>query len=279
MTGLPPPPWPDRLPGLLVLAAGGTVLAQRREMRRRAELVARACHEIRGPLAAAGLAAHAAARRGSPLPPSVVEHELWRAARAVEDLGAAGSGARDAPAAGRDRAERVNAAALLERQAALWTRVGAARGRVVHPLAVVDGRGDGSPPLVAADPVRLAQATANLIANALDHGAGDVQLVLRTTAGRVRIEVSDAGPGLPAALGALIARPRAGRGARGRGLAIAAEIVGRYNGALLAAPVARGARLVLDLPALPTAAEGPAGGGSAPGTGPIAAADPGEPRR
>lgn len=149
-----------------------------------------------------------------------------------------------------DRVERVDAVALLRRQAALWTRVGEARGRTVHPPLTVGGRGRDLPVLVAADPIRLAQATANLIVNALDHGAGDVHLVLRETTSRVRIEVCDQGRGLPAPLPALIARPRAGRGARGRGLAIAAEIARRSGGRLLAAPSARGACLVLDLPGL-----------------------------
>jgi len=218
-------------------------------MRRRSERVARACHEIRGPLTAAGLAAQAAARRGAVLPPAVLEHELWRAARAVEDLGAAGSRS-GAGAAAHDRVERVDAGALLERQTAVWTRVAEARGRRVHPPSLIQECGGGATAIVAGDPVRMAQATANLIANALDHGAGDVHLVLRTSPGRVRIEVSDCGPGLPASLAALIARPRAGLGRRGRGLAIAAEIAGRMGGELVAAPSARGARLALDLPVL-----------------------------
>jgi len=254
------------------------VVAQRQEMQRRAELVARACHEIRGPLTAAGLAAEAAARRGAHLPPAVLEHELWRAARAVDDLGAAGRSRRgiaflrdrspghdeartgggvdvraDATAGGGARTH-TDAVAVLDRQAVLWTRVGEARGRTVHPVATIDGRRDGSPALVAVDPIRLAQAIANLIVNALDHGQGDIHLVLRTTPGRVRIEVCDSGPGLPEPLRVLIARPRAGRGRRGRGLAITAAIAERVGGSLVVAPAARGARMVLDLPAAAAAA-------------------------
>lgn len=240
-------------PALAALMAGTALAVQRRQMRARAELVARACHEIRGPLTAAGLAAHSAAHRGAPLAPAVVEHELWRAARAVEDLGAAGAGRGGAPTVP-DRVQQVDVGDLLRRQAELWRQVGRARGRVVEGPADVGGREDCGPAIVAVDPIRLAQATANLISNALDHGTGDVHLALRATAGRVRIEVSDAGPGLPAPLAVLVARPRAGRGRRGRGLAIAAEIARRSGGRLLAAPAARGARLVLDLPVVPAPA-------------------------
>jgi signal transduction histidine kinase len=66
---------------------------------------------------------------------------------------------------------------------------------------------------------------------------------------RVRIEVIDGGPGLPATVAELARRPRGGRGSRGRGLAIAAAIARRHGGRLAAAPSERGARLVLDLPA------------------------------
>lgn len=262
--------WVSALPALV---AGGAVVAQRQEMQRRAEAVARACHEIRGPLTAAGLAAEAAARRGAHLPPAVLEHELWRAARAVDDLGAAGRSRRgtgmlrdrssghdgagtgdgvdvraDTTAGGGARTH-TDAVAVLDRQAVLWTRVGESRGRTVYPVTTIDGRRDGSPALVAVDPIRLAQAIANLIVNALDHGQGDIHLVLRATPGRVRIEVCDSGPGLPEPLGVLIARPRGGRGRRGRGLAITAAIAERAGGRLVVAPAARGARMVLDLPA------------------------------
>ena len=56
-------------------------------------------------------------------------------------------------------------------------------------------------------------------------------------------------PGLPAPVGDLTRRPRAGRGRRGRGLAIAADIADRHGGRLVAAPAARGARVALELPA------------------------------
>jgi signal transduction histidine kinase len=102
---------------------------------------------------------------------------------------------------------------------------------------------------VRGDRVRLSQAVGNLLANALEHGAGTVEVRSRAVGDRVRIEVSDEGAGLPAPVAELAARPRAGRGRRGRGLAIASEIVARHGGRLLAAPSPRGARVAIELPA------------------------------
>ena len=99
-----------------------------------------------------------------------------------------------------------------------------------------------------ADPVRLAQACGNLVANAVEHGASPVRVRGRVLAGRVRVEVDGRGAG-PADAGQPPRRPARRRGApRGRGLAIAARIAERHGGRLAAAPSARGACLVLELP-------------------------------
>ena len=70
----------------------------------------------------------------------------------------------------------------------------------------------------------------------------------------------DEGPGLPAPVAELVRLPRAGRGRRGRGLAIAAEIAARHGGRLAAAPAAGGGRVVLELPAAGAAHARPAAG-------------------
>ena len=106
-----------------------------------------------------------------------------------------------------------------------------------------------APTTVFADPLRIAQACANLVGNAAEHGGGVVRVRVRATGDRVRIEVADDGPGLPASVSALTAAARARRGRRGHGLAIAAAIAEHHGGRLQAAPSDGGARLMLDMPA------------------------------
>ncbi len=236
---------PTLLTACLLVALVGLV-RERRRARQRAELVARACHEVRGPLAAAHLVLHGLARRGVPVTP--VEDELWRAARALADLGAAPAG-RQAP----DDPEPVDVGALLRRQTDSWRRVAEARGR---RLVL---REPGVELVAHADRLRLAQATANLVGNALEHGDGRVDVVVARFGGRITVEVTDEGSGLPAPLSVLTARARGGRGSRGRGLAITAEIAARLGGRLATAPSSRGARLVLELPAAPAEARSGAG--------------------
>jgi DNA-binding response OmpR family regulator len=225
---------------LLALAGLGLAGFYGFELRRRRELVARACHELRGPLTAAHLALFAGARHGEAPPPrlAAIELELKRAAVALDDLAAARRGRRAA-----DRDEPVDVGDLLAYQAATWRVVAS----VFNCRLELVESGPGA--LVRGDRVRLAQAVGNLVANALEHGAGRVELLARSQGDRVRIEVADEGPGLPAPVGDLTRRPRAGRGRRGRGLAIAADIADRHGGRLVAAPSSRGARLALELPA------------------------------
>jgi signal transduction histidine kinase len=232
---------PAALAAWLVAAVGvGLAAAARVQLRRGRELVARACHELRGPLTAAHLALHAGARHREAMPErlAAVERELERAGVALDDLAAARRGRRAA-----DRDEPVDVGDLLSYQAATWRMVAGVFGcrlELVEP-------GPGA--TVRGDRLRLAQAVGNLLANALEHGTGRVELLARSTGDRVRIEVADEGPGLPAPVADLTRRPRAGRGRRGRGLAIAADIADRHGGRLVAAPSSRGARVALELPA------------------------------
>ncbi|HEX2085862.1 MAG TPA: HAMP domain-containing sensor histidine kinase, partial [Solirubrobacteraceae bacterium] len=152
--------------------------------RRRAELVARAVHEIAGPLNAAGLALHAARReRGPGARLAAIEAELRRAGRALEDLDAARAGRR-----ARDRARAVDVGSLLAQQALAWQGVARARGVALRVSA-------GAGLLVRGDAVRIAQAIGNLLANALEHGGGGVELRAVAAGERVRVEVRDDGPG------------------------------------------------------------------------------------
>jgi signal transduction histidine kinase len=228
---------------------------------RHATLVADAGHELRGPLCAVRLGLHALEDEARA---AALDLELGRAALALDDLAAACHGRR----AG-ERAQLVDIGALLDDAAEAWQPLARAFGA---ELAVEPLRGRA---LVHADPVRLAQACGNLVANAVEHGASPVRVRGRVLGGRVRVEVEDAGPGLPGPVRDLVGGscrrrfirsvwsaphgpqfrplrtlggPRSASAPRGRGLAIAAGIAERHGGRLAAAPSARGACLVLELP-------------------------------
>jgi signal transduction histidine kinase len=228
------------------LAAVGVATAWRLALARRMALVARACHELRGPLTAARLAVRLAARATSGGPPrgplAAIETELGRAGLALADLSAARRGGR----AG-DRMETFELASLLAdaaaaRRAEAWAK--GVRLRLEPPPEGVLLRGDR---------LRLAQACGNLLANAIEHGGGEVLLRARASRHTVRVEVLDDGPGLPAPVAELVRGARGGRCLRGHGLAHAADVAARYGGRLAAAPSERGARLVLELPTVPVA--------------------------
>lgn len=231
------------------LAAGGFALAAlgALELRRRREMVARACHELRGPLTAVRLSLATMERRAEAPPErlATLDRELRRAGLALDDFAAARSGRRIV-----DRAMPVEVAELLEEQFESWEAVAGAFGSVV----VLGRRLPGS--MVLGDRLRLAQAISNLIANALEHAPGRVELTARLVGPRhVCLEVIDEGPGLPTPLSALTRRARGGRGrrGRGRGLAIAAQIAERHRGRLVAASAPQGSRIGIELPLMPRA--------------------------
>lgn len=167
-------------------------------LERRLELVAFAEHELRGPLAALTLAA----ARGRAVPADAVEGQLERAQVALADLTEARRGRRAAA-----HIRRHELLTVVRRAAAAWNvrlewRAGRAR--------------------VDADPARLSQVLGNLLSNAVEHGGGSAELRGVRRDGRVRIEVTDGGPGLSGR-----SRPD-----RGRGLAIAARAVEEAGGSL-----------------------------------------------
>jgi two-component system OmpR family sensor kinase len=221
------------------LAIAGAMGVQTLRLHRRRELVARACHELRNPLTAARLLLTSMERREE-VPPArlaALEGELRRAGCALDDLAAARLG-RTVEL----RAEPVEVAELVEEQLVSWHAVARAFGS--------DLRVGATPPgvQVRGDRVRLAQALSNLVANALEHGRGPVDLAVRSRGGAVQVEVADCGPGLPAPVGELTRGTRA-RWGRGRGPAIADEIARNHGGRLTTAPTDTGARIALELPA------------------------------
>lgn len=226
------------------LAAGGLGMAGlgALELRRRREMVARACHELRGPLTAVRLSLATMQRRAEAPPErlAVLDRELRRAGLALDDFAAARSGRRIL-----DREELVEVDELLEEQFDGWEAVAEA----FDSRLVLGADLPGS--MVVGDRLRLAQAISNLVANALEHAPGRIELAARLVdPGHVRIEVRDAGPGLPVPLADLVRRARGGRGrnGRGRGLAIAAQIAERHRGRLVASAAPQGSRIGVELP-------------------------------
>lgn len=215
----------------------------------RMEFVVRACHELRGPITAARLGLAFGARMGelSPARLRAIDLELGRSVLALDDL-AAVRRARDSQRACGRTWEEVDVESLLADSVEAWRGAAAAGG------VALTGRWFDGPGPVLGDRLRLAQAIGNLIANAIEHGGGAVEVRGSSHVAGVRVEVSDNGPGLPAPVALLARRARGGRGSRGRGLAIAARIAEVHGGRLAAAPAEQGARLVLELPSPPALA-------------------------
>ena len=161
----------DRVTGWLALLVAASVVHARE--RRRLVRVARARHEISGPLCTAQVALEG-------LEPSArveaIGLELRRAALALDDLATTrrrrGPLRRlvaprpSRPAADPRSDSRVDVARLLSDAAPVWRSVADARG---VELAV-----EPAPAAVAGGGLRLAQACANLVTNAVEPGGGAV---------------------------------------------------------------------------------------------------------
>jgi signal transduction histidine kinase len=225
----------------VAVPAGLAAALARRELGRRAASVARACHELRGPITAARLGLELGSRPGalSPARLRALDSELGRAALAVDDLAEIRAGRRP-PGTWDD----LDLRPLLDDSLEAWRSYAEVRGCTVRL------RWTGGPVFVRGDRLRLAQAVGNLLANSIEHGGGGVEVWAGGSVGdaAIRIEFRDDGPGLPAPVASLARRGRHGRGAHGHGLAVAATVAAAHGGRLGSAPRERGARVVLELP-------------------------------
>ena len=216
----------------LVLAAlccvGG--LATLARLRRRLELVARAEHELRGPAAALALACERMRRE-----PRAAHHaaalraQLDRLEAGLADLQRARGGGR-----GVRGPEPVELRSAAKAALAPWE---------LEPGAVAVGWLGGPAP-ARVDRGALAKALGNLIANAAEHGEGEIRVRGRTTRAGVRIEIRNANRTAGAA---------AGDADRGRGLRIAERAARELGGRVL---VDRGKAETVAVLELPRSIEG-----------------------
>jgi signal transduction histidine kinase len=252
--------------------------------RRRRRLLARELHEVRGALTAAQLVvelgadvgdrgradrlsacAELARTRDTLASFEQLLHQRLLGSLAVWDRGSRSSAHRGRAAAGRqaiaiggganvDPAPEFDAAAELERLADVWRRAAAQSGR-----ELILNFDELEPVVHVSGPRRhFTQVVANLLGNALRHGDGRIEILVRAVGGQLRVEVSDQGTGLRRPLGRgaqqTLRSPfdRLGRGEslgrHGHGLHVAKASARQLGGSLRSAPSGAGARIVFTVP-------------------------------
>ncbi len=245
---VPDPPGQDEISRLA--STMNRMLTRLEEARlRERRFVSDASHELRSPVAA--IRQHAEVALGHPDHTSLEElaeivlEEDTRLQRIVEDLlllTRIDEGTLEL------RAESVDLDDIMLAEAA---RLRTSTRLRIDPSGVSAGR-------VTGDRVRLERLIRNLTDNAARHAASEIRLGLSEDDGRVVIEVSDDGPGVPPSMRETVferftrlddARDRQHGGA-GLGLAIVAEIAAAHGGSASVndAP-SGGARFVVTLPA------------------------------
>ena len=239
---------PDIAP--LAAAFNATVSSLEQRVRRDARFAGDVSHELRSPLTTMVNASEVLQRRRAELPATarqaadLLTSEVHRFRHMVVNLLEISRLDQDV----HDQAlEAVDLGDLVHNVAA--TCPGEAPIEVEQP-----------PPLVRADRRRLDRVVANLLENAERHGGGPVRIAISRRNGRVRLEVDDAGPGVPAQLRERVFE-RFARGERtgdgsgdtgtGLGLAVVAQHVNWHGGAVWVEDrPGGGARFVVELPEL-----------------------------
>ncbi len=243
-------------PGELVELAGAfdsMAASLERHEQLRQEMVADVAHELRTPVAILQAETEALVDGVSvPTPEALVSlhDESLRLGRMVQDLQTLASA--DAAGLSLERSE-VDLAAVAARAAdSLEGRFSSAGVRLVRYL---------SPATVWADPSRLRQVVANLLANAAKFtpSGGTVSLVVNSDLRRARLEVADTGPGIPnderERVFERFFRGSLGRkaGGSGIGLAVVKDLVEAHGGEVqLENPPVGGSRFVVFIPLAPT---------------------------
>ncbi len=223
--------WPLLLSLAAAIGARGLLVGRRRAA------LNEALHELRRPLQALVLATPAAGvERGDQ-----IESSIEMATAALERLDREINGG----VAGRARGP-LAARPLLEVAVARWQRRAALRGgslrlRWEAPEATLSG-----------DRCEISQALDNLIANALEHGGGDVVVAAAPVPGALRVSVRDSGPGADprprrGERAGLLAR-LGGRRRHGHGLRVVRRVAAAHGGSFHFRRSASGAEAALELP-------------------------------
>ena len=220
-------------------------------LRRRLDLVALADHELRAPVGVLALAAEALRRRtGTRTAGLLIEGQVERLRIALADLAAARRGGR---ASGVPVALRIeDAGRAIAAGFAALAREGGRRLRGDWAAAAGVARIDKG---------RFAQALGNVLANAVEHGDGDIAVATARGERSVRVEVRDEGPPAgPPRMPRGDAGSRDRRPGRGNGLAIARRAVEEAGGSLTVAIGGDGTTVTIELPLADAAADPPAAG-------------------
>jgi two-component system sensor histidine kinase MtrB len=254
------PDTPDRDLSPLVLAFNETAAALEARVTRDARFAGDVSHELRSPLTTMLNAMSVLQRRRAEMPPvaqqavDLLHADLQRFQAMVNDL-------LDLAVA-REGADRV----ALEQIDLAVLVVEAVRAKDPALLLCVSSPDHAVP--VWADRRRLERALANLIDNAQRHAGGVVAIRVTDNQGYPRVEVDDAGPGIPEEYrerifdrftrGSEFGLPRSESGA-GLGLALVAESIALHGGwTSVTQRPGGGARFIIELP--PSQMDKPLGG-------------------
>lgn len=143
-----------------------------------AERIARAEHELRGAAAALSLACETLRRNpGTPNPAEMIDVQLDRLRAGLADLAAARDGGRPS-----SQADPVELSALVRAAAQPWGQT--------------SFEWEGGPAPASLDRRRLAKALGNVLANAAEHGSGDIRVTGRAHRDGVQLQVRNRGRGL-----------------------------------------------------------------------------------
>jgi two-component system, NtrC family, nitrogen regulation sensor histidine kinase NtrY len=216
------------------------------------EVAQRIAHEIKNPLTPIKLSAQRLRRRLARIPDErelvtecteTIIQEVDALKRLVDEFSRFARMPAPAPRP-TDVRSLVDAVAVLYRDA--------------HPMLSIVTRHGEDVPLLDVDPDHVKRAVLNLVDNAVAavRGVGEVEVETGAVDGgrRVRIAVSDRGPGVPPALRERLFEPYYSTkvSGMGLGLAIAQEIVAEHGGTLrLEDNVPNGSRFVIELPVTP----------------------------